>query len=52
MGTREAQSVVLFIEIATEGCGDRPGTSIGECHGSCIPKFNIFVMFVPYLKKC
>ncbi|CAI8612789.1 unnamed protein product [Vicia faba] len=43
MGTREAQRVVLFREIATKGCGDGPGTCIKQPGRSIIPNILCFL---------
>lgn len=51
MGVGEVQRVALFLEIATEGCGDGPRACVDEYHGSCVSKFNSYVMLVPYFKK-
>lgn len=51
MSTKEAERVICFWEVATEGFGDGPGKSVDECHESCVPKLNPYVVFVPYFKK-
>lgn len=51
MGTEEGEEVIQIRVVSLQSHGDRSGTYLDECHESCVPILNSYIVRVPYFKK-